>query len=167
MIYWIKKNKAIVFLGIFLVCVSLDPRITILLFTSIFQFMAIVGLTEQIRKYKTAQKGPVVQGIMFNIRKISPLEESTDNYECDVEFEMPFTKEKQVIVYRFSSLLFPESGKEINVWVNEKSPESSIVTGEYNAYGIYSMIILGLVSIGLFILDAILILQIIDHYKIA
>jgi len=151
------------FLAIIIIIVllySVNPAIALLCFCILFQTGAIVEITKQIRVSKKVRSGKCMTGNLTEVRKILGNENEIHNYEGIIEFHFPDNGNKYLLKHKFSSLSKPNISKEYKIWIDEKNPKGSVVLDYFNQYWKFSVFILSLITIGLFIVDFILLKKI-------
>lgn len=156
-------HKSKFFLAIIIIIVllySVNPAIALLCFCILFQIVSIVEITKQIRVSKKVKSGKYMTGNLTEVRKIAGNENEVHNYEGTVEFYFPDNGNKYLLKHKFSSLSKPNITKEYKIWIDEKNPKGSIVLDYFNQYWKFSVFVLSLITIGLFIVEFILLRKI-------
>lgn len=159
MIKFVYKFKILLAILIVLLY-SINPAIALLCFCILFQIASAVEIIKQIRLSKKVGSGNYTIGNLTEVRKILGSENEVHNYEGTIEFYFPDNGNKYLLKHKFSSLSKPNTSKEYKIWVDEKNPSSSVVLDYFNHYWKFSVSVLCLVTIGLFIVDFILLKKI-------
>lgn len=155
MIKLIYKFK-IVFAIIIVLLYSVNPAIALLCFCILFQAGSIMEIIKQVKLSKKVRSGKYITGNLTEVRKILGSENEVHNYEGIIEFYFPDNGNKYLLRHKFSSLSKPNIPKYYKIWIDEKNPNSSIVLDYFNHYWKFSVSVLCLITIGLFIVDFIL-----------
>ncbi len=135
---------------------SINSTIALLCFCILFQAGSILEIIKQIKLSKTVRSGKYVTGNLIEVRKIIGNENDVHNYEGTIEFYFPDNKNTYQLKHKFSSLSTPNHSKEYKIWVDENDPNSSIVLDYFNQYWKFSVLILCFITVGLFVVDFIL-----------
>lgn len=159
MIKFIYKFKILLAILIVLLY-SINPAIALLCFCILFQIGSIVEIIKQIKLSKKVRSGKYMIGNLTEVRKILGSENEVHNYEGTIEFYFPDKGNKYLLKHKFSSLSKPNISKEYKIWIDEKNPNSSVVLDYFNHYWKFSVTVLCLITIGLFIADFLLLKKI-------
>lgn len=159
MIKFIYKFKILLAILIVLLY-SINPAIALLCFCILFQIGSIVEIIKQIKLSKKVRSGKYKIGNLTEVRKILGSENEVHKYEGTIEFYFPDKENKYLLKHKFSSLSKPIISKEYKIWVDEKNPNSSVVLDYFNHYWKFSVTVLFLITIGLFIADFLLLKKI-------
>lgn len=162
MFKWNRATKAALIILVVLFC-WIDTGLLIFVVMLGFQTMCFYSGIKHLRKYRQVKKGPFVYGEVVGSNKIPASEESSDNYECTIEFYWPPHEKKYCIKHRIWNWGPPKPGRRFHTWVNEINPAASFTTEEYYS-GLFTSALALLLSVGFFIPDYFQLKMILSKY---
>ena len=157
--YFFVKYKILSGVLILTVLYSINSTIALLSFCIFFQIGATLEILKQIKLSKKLNKEESVPGHLIEVRKILGNEYDVHNYEGIIEFSLPNSASKYCVKHKFSSLFKPDILKKYKVCVDQQNPGNSIVLDSLNGYWKFSISMLLMIAIALFVLDLFLLKQ--------
>ena len=126
---------------------TISHHLPFLCFTLFWQVMSVKEIIKFLRLYKKTQTGTYVTGQVSEVRKIPAIEEAGHNYEYTIKYHWPLPENEYLLKHQFSYFGEPVIGKEFKIWVDQDSPDRSILIASFEeSWG--SVVIHGLVSFG-------------------
>jgi ABC-type multidrug transport system fused ATPase/permease subunit len=121
------KYKLILIVGSIYLLMYINYYLAILLVVIFFQITILISIFQRLKSVFKFNKDKCVKGIALELKEVTGALEKYYKYEYIVEFE--WKKIKYITTYKFLSFIKPDyENKILDVWVDELTPENSIVT---------------------------------------
>ncbi len=152
-----KLNSAwVLFISLGIIYYFVGPRVAILLFVVFCQIVTIKTIVRIRQLVKKSRTGSIVEGKIIRLNKIGFQGETEFTYMGTIQFSWPDSRNEYFIEH---GLISAQENDRLNILVNEKNPEKSVVFDSVRSLR-RKLLILVFVTLFLFIVDYYLIEQI-------